>query len=59
MPIIIREVAETEARAAALSAHLEQAKAELRAAGARSFEGVYIDANGVARSVDMEPDSHD
>ena len=59
MPIIITEDAEAEAEATSLRALLEQSKAELRAAGARSFEGAYIDAEGVARSIDMEGDSHD
>jgi len=48
------EGADAEAAAAAAEARLDALKQQLKEAGARSFEGVFIDADGVARSIDME-----
>ena len=59
MQINVLEGAEAKAASAAMKVRLKQCKAELRAAGARSFEGAYIDAEGVARSIDLEVDAHD
>jgi len=52
MSMDVRTLTGTEAEAAsvALDAHLLKLKAELVAAGARSFECVYIDEDGIARS---------
>ncbi|MEO8798434.1 MAG: hypothetical protein ABI551_11150 [Polyangiaceae bacterium] len=51
--------ADAAAAIAAADAAALELRAKLAAAGARSFEGVFIDADGIARSTERGGDDHE